>query len=65
VSLHNDNGIGVEEGICHCVKSDLVVGSIGPLEDKHVVVQISKNLKSDEFLDNWRYSCLAYHPYLL
>jgi hypothetical protein len=27
VSLHNNNGIAVGEGICHSVKSDLVVGS--------------------------------------
>jgi hypothetical protein len=54
VSLHNNDGIVVGEGICHSAKSDLVVGSIGPLGDTHVVVQISKSLKPDEFLDDWK-----------
>jgi hypothetical protein len=45
VSLHNDNGIAIGEGICHSVHFNLVVGSNGPLGDTHVVVQISKSLK--------------------
>jgi hypothetical protein len=49
VSLHNDGGIAMGEGICHSVKSNLVVGSTGPLGNTHVAVQISKNLKPDEF----------------
>jgi hypothetical protein len=38
VSLHNSDGIVVEEGICYSVKSDLVVGSTGPLGNTHVAV---------------------------
>jgi hypothetical protein len=38
VSLQNSDGIVVGEGICHSVKSDLVVGTTGPLGDTHVVV---------------------------
>ena len=49
VSLHNSDGFALEEEICHSVKSDLVVGSIGPLGDTHVAVQISRSLKPDEF----------------
>jgi hypothetical protein len=60
VSLHNDDGIEVGEGICHSVKSDLVVGSNRPLGDIHVAVQISKSLKPDEYLDDWRYSIWAW-----
>jgi hypothetical protein len=60
VSLHNDNGIAVGEGICHSVKSDLVVGSTGPLRNTQVAVQISKSLKPDEFPDDWRYSVRAW-----
>ena len=52
--LHNENGDAVGEGICHSIKSNLVVGNNGPLSDTHVV-QISKSLKEDEFSDNWRY----------
>jgi hypothetical protein len=36
VSLHNCDGIAVGEGTCHSVKSDLVLGSTGPLGDTHV-----------------------------
>jgi hypothetical protein len=60
VSLDNDNGIAVGEGICHSVKSDLVVGSTGPLRNTQVAVQISKSLKPDEFPDDWRYSVRAW-----
>jgi hypothetical protein len=49
VSLHNSDGIALGEGICHSVKSDLVVGSTGPLRDTHVAIQISRSLKPDEF----------------
>ena len=52
MSLHNSDGIAFEEGICHNVKSDLVVGSTGPLGDTHVAVQISRSLKPNEFLDD-------------
>jgi hypothetical protein len=60
VSLHNDGGIVVGEGICHSVKSNLVVGSTGPLGNTHVAIQISKSLKRDEFPDDWRYSVRAW-----
>jgi hypothetical protein len=60
VSLHNCDGIAVGEGICHSVKSDLVLGSTGPLGDMHVAVQISRSLKPDEFPDDWRYSVRAW-----
>jgi hypothetical protein len=60
VSLHNCDGIAVGEGICHSVKSDLVLGSTGLLGDAHVAVQISRSLKPDEFLDDWRYSIRAW-----
>ena len=60
VSLHNNDGIAVGEGICHSVKSNLVVGSTGPLGDTHVAVQISRSLKPDEFPDDWRYILAAW-----
>jgi hypothetical protein len=46
--------------ICHSVKSNLVVITSGPLWDTHIVVQISKSLKVDEFSDDRRYSILAW-----
>jgi hypothetical protein len=48
------------EGICHSVKFDLITGSNGPLRDTHVVVQISKSINADEFLDDWKYSVRAW-----
>ena len=47
--LHNNDSIALEEGICHSVKSDLVVGSTGLLGDTHMAIQISRSLKPDEF----------------
>jgi hypothetical protein len=60
MSLYNSDCIAVGKGICYSVKSDLVVGSTGPLGDTHVVVQISRSLKPDEFLDDWRYHVRAW-----
>jgi hypothetical protein len=60
VSLYNDNRIAMGEGICHSVKSNLVVGSTGPLGDTHALVQISKSLKPDEFPNHWGYSIRAW-----
>src|SRR5450759_762896 len=60
VSLHNSDGIALGEGICQSVKSDLVVGSTGPLGDTHVAVHISRSLKPDEFPDEWRYNLRAF-----
>jgi hypothetical protein len=60
VSLHNENGDAVGEGIFHSVKSDLAIRNNRPFSDTHVAVQISKSLKVDEFPDNWRYSVRAW-----
>ena len=60
VSLYNENGDVVGKGISHSIKSDLVVRNNGPLSDTHVVVEISKSLKVDEFPNNWRYSIRAW-----
>jgi hypothetical protein len=38
MSLYNDNRIAMEEGICHSVKSVLVVESTKPLRNTHVAV---------------------------
>jgi hypothetical protein len=60
VSLHNEIGVVMGEGICYSIKSDLIVGSTRPLGDTHFVVQILKNLKADEFPNDWRYSIRAW-----
>ncbi len=60
VTLKNDSGIPIAEGICHSVKSDLVIGSSGPLGNTHVAVHVCKTLLDDETLDGWRYSVRAW-----
>ena len=52
VTLHNEIGVVVAEGICCSINSKLVIWISGLLGDTHIVVQISKNLKEDEFLDD-------------
>jgi hypothetical protein len=56
ISLYNDNRLGVIEGICHSVKSNLIIGSTRLFGDTHVVVQISKSLNADEFPEHQKYS---------
>jgi hypothetical protein len=47
--LHNDSGVAMAKG-------NLVIGTIGPLWDTHVAVQISRTLQEDKYSDNLRYS---------
>ena len=39
----NEEGKLVGEGMCHSVKSDLVVGANGPLGDSHVAIHICRS----------------------
>ena len=56
VVLQNASGAAMAEGICCNVRSDVVIGSSGPLGDSHVVVQILSSLSENDVLDEWRYS---------
>ena len=60
VPLHNSDSIVLGEGIYYSIKFDLIVGSMGSFGDTYVAVQISRSLKLDEFLDDWRYSNQAW-----
>ena len=60
ITLQNEHGLPVAEGICHNVNSDLVIGSSGPLGDSLVMVQISKSLGGEDVPDDWRYSLRAW-----
>jgi hypothetical protein len=40
VSLHNDNGVAAEEGICHSVSSNLTIETTRSLWDMHVSIHI-------------------------
>jgi hypothetical protein len=52
VTLHNEIGVAVAEGVCHSISSELVMKISGLLKDTYVVDLISKNLKEDKFLDD-------------
>ena len=54
--LYKSHGVPVAKGICRNVSSDVVIGSIGPLGDSHVAVQISSSLSMADVPDEWRYS---------
>lgn len=43
VTLFNEAGELVGEGVCHSVNSDLVLGANGHLGDTHVAIHISKS----------------------
>ena len=60
VTLYNDEGLLVGEGTCHSVNSDLVFGAIGPLEDTHVVVFVSKSHSKEHLPRERVYSLVAW-----
>jgi hypothetical protein len=60
MTLNNDDEVPMAEGICYGVSSDLVIRILGNLGETHVVVQISKTLKKEEFSEDWRYSVWAW-----
>ena len=48
VTLFNEEGRLVGEGMCHSVKSDLVVGANGPLDDSHVAIHICRSHSEED-----------------
>ena len=60
MTLYNDDKVPVAEGICHGINSDLIIRTTRSLGKTHVIVQISKTLKKDEFSKDWRYSIWAW-----
>ena len=50
VTLVNEEGKLVREGMCHSVKSDLVVGTNGPLDDSHVAIHICRSHSEEDIL---------------
>ena len=48
VILYNEEGKLVGEGMCHSVKSDLVVGMNGPLGDSHDAIHICRSHFKDD-----------------
>ena len=68
VTLYNEGGKLVGEGMCHSVKSDLVVGANGPLGDSHVAIHICQSHSKDDIpqdlvyaLVEWPTKLVHYH----
>ena len=51
VSLYNDSGLLIAEGLVRNLRSSAIVGSSGPLSDSQVVVQVSTTFVEKETLD--------------
>ncbi len=57
VTLKNDEGVDVAQGICNSVDADLVVDSDGkPLGDNRVAIQIAESLCEEVVPSEWMFS---------
>jgi hypothetical protein len=62
VTLTNESGVDVAQGICHSIKVDLIIDSDGMLLDNdRVAVQIAESLVEDEVPSEWMFSMRAWH----
>ena len=62
VTLINDEGMDVGNGICHSVSADLVVDSDGtPLGNDRVAIQIAKSIREEDVTSEWMFSLRAWH----
>ena len=60
VTLINEEGKLVGEGMCHSVKSDLVVGANGPLGDSHVAIHIYRSHSEEDISQDLVYALVAW-----
>ena len=60
VILYNVEGKLVGEGMCHSVKSDLVVGANGPLRDSHVAIHICRSHSEEDIFQDLVYALVAW-----
>ena len=60
VTLYNMEGKLVDEGTCHSVKSNLVVGANGPLGDSHVAMHICRIHSEDDISKDDVYALVAW-----
>jgi hypothetical protein len=64
MTLTNELGVDVARGICHSVKADLVIDSVGmSLGNDCVAVQIAESLVEDEVPSEWMFSMRVWHIY--
>ena len=60
VTLYNKEGKLVGEGMCHSVKSDLVVGAKGPLGNSHVAIHTCRSHSEDDIPQDLVYALVAW-----
>ena len=60
VTPYNEEGKLVGEGMCHSVKSDLVVGTNGPLGDSHVAIHICRSHSEVDIPQDLVYALVAW-----
>ena len=60
VTLFNEEGRLVGEGMCHSVKLDLVVGANGPLGDSHIAIQICRFHSKEDISQDLVYALVAW-----
>ena len=60
VTLYNEGGKLVGEGMCHSVKLDLVVGANGPLGDSHVAIHICRSHSEEDISQDLVYVLVAW-----
>ena len=60
VSLYNEQGRLVGEGMCCSIKSDLVVGTNDPLGDSHVAIHIYQSHSKDNIPHDLVYALVAW-----
>ena len=56
VLLHNGSGVCIAEGLVQNLRSNAIVGSLGPLGNSQVFVQVSRMFIEEEAPNEWRYS---------
>ena len=60
VTLYNKQGKLVGKGMCHSIKSNLVVGTNGPLSNSHVAIHICRSHSEDDIPQDLVYALVAW-----
>ena len=60
VTFYNKQGRLIGEGMCHSVKSNLVVGANGPLGDNHIAIHICRSHSGDNIPQDLVYALVAW-----
>ena len=60
VTLYNEQGRLDREDVCHSIKSDLVVGTNGPLGDNHIAIHIYQSHSGDDNPQDLVYTLVAW-----